>query len=130
MTTARFISVSPFLATEDVPSALAFYQDTLGFALAWEWGSPVEMAAVCRDAVEITLTSRPDARPPGISRLYVAITGIDQYYAGLQQAGVHIVVPLGDRPYGMRDFSIADPFGNELCFGQPTQDVEQREATP
>lgn len=118
MTPSRFHSISPFLGTDDLPAALAFYQDMLGFDLAWEWGNPREVAAVCRDQVEITLTCRSDARPSGTSQLYLHIDAIDAYYTKLQQAGAAIEVSIGDRPYGMRDFSIADPDGNLLTFGQ------------
>lgn len=119
MTTCRFRSISPFLAADDLPVTLAFYIDSLGFKLAWQWGSPIEMAAVCRDQVEITLTCRADARPTGISRLYVQVSNIDSYLAQLLAADVPVTVAIDDRPYGMRDFSIIDPFGNILCFGQP-----------
>lgn len=119
MSAPRFHSISPFLGTDDLPATLAFYRQKLGFDLAWEWGSPLDVAAVCRDAVEITLTCRSDARPDGSSRLYIGIDAIDTYHAQLQQAGVPIHVAIGDRPYGMRDFSIADPAGNVLTFGQP-----------
>ena len=118
MTPVHFHSVSPFLASEDLPVSLAFYLDKLGFTLAWEWGQPVELAAVCRDEVELTLASRADAKPDGISRLYLHIDGIDDYHAQLLAAGVAITVAIGDRPYGMRDFSVTDPAGNVLCFGQ------------
>lgn len=118
MTTTHFHSVSPFLGVEDLSAVLAFYRDKLGFALAWEWGDPAEMASVCRDEVELTLVTRSDARPGGISRLYLHIDGIDDYHAQLQAAGVAITVAIGDRPYGMRDFSVTDPAGNVLCFGQ------------
>lgn len=114
----HFHSVSPFLATEDLSAALAFYLDKLGFSLAWEWGHPTELAAVCRGEVELTLASRADAKPGGISRLYLHIDGIDDYHAQLLAAGVAITVAIGDRPYGMRDFSVTDPAGNVLCFGQ------------
>ena len=118
MTTTHFHSVSPFLGVEDLSAVLAFYRDKLGFSLAWEWGDPAEMASVCRDEVELTLVTRSDARPGGISRLYLHIDGIDDYHAQLQAAGVAITVAIGDRPYGMRDFSVTDPAGNVLCFGQ------------
>ncbi len=118
MTPVHFHSVSPFLASEDLPVSLAFYLDKLGFTLAWEWGQPVELAAVCRDEVELTLASRADAKPDGISRLYLHIDGIDDYHAQLLDAGVVITVAIADRPYGMRDFSVTDPAGNVLCFGQ------------
>lgn len=118
MMPVHFHSVSPFLATDDLSAALAFYLDKLGFSLAWEWGQPTELAAVCRDEVELTLTSRADAKPGGISRLYLHIDGIDDYHARLLAAGVVITVAIADRPYGMRDFSVTDPAGNVLCFGQ------------
>lgn len=118
MMPVHFHSVSPFLATEDLPATLAFYLDKLGFSLAWEWGQPAELAAVCRDQVELTLANRADAKPGGISRLYLHIDGIDDYHAQLLAAGVAITVAIGDRPYGMRDFSVTDPAGNVLCFGQ------------
>ncbi len=124
MNTPRFHSISPFLGTDDLPATLAFYREKLGFDLAWEWGSPLEVAAVCRDQVEITLTCRPDAKPDGISRIYLAMDAIDIYYAQLQQAGVPIAVTIGDRPYGMRDFSITDPAGNVLCFGQASPQAQ------
>ena len=118
MAHVQFHSVSPFLATEDLPTTLAFYLDRLGFSLAWEWGEPTELAAVCRDEVELTLASRADTKPGGISRLYLHIDGVDSYHAQLQSAGVAITVAIADRPYGMRDFSVTDPAGNVLCFGQ------------
>ncbi len=115
----RFESVSPILAVRDLPQALAFYRDTLGFDLAWSWGEPAEIAAVCRDGIEITLTCRADARPVGASHLCLGLSGVDACYEAIQRAGATIVLPIGDRAYGRRDFRIADPSGNELSIGQP-----------
>jgi len=120
MESVKLQSVSPILSVDDLPRAIEFYRSTLGFDLAWSWGSPPEIAAVCRDNVEITLTQRADARPAGASHIYLGISGVDAYYARLEQAGARIVVPIGDRQYGMRDFRIADPSGNELSIGQAT----------
>jgi len=111
-------SVSPILTVHDLSQAIEFYRDTLGFDLAWSWGAPPDIAAVCRDNVEITLTQRADAKPAGASHIYLGITGVDTYYSRISQAGVKIVVPIGDRSYGMRDFRIADPSNNELSIGQ------------
>lgn len=118
MTNPHFHSVSPFLGVDDLPANVSFYCAKLGFSLAWEWGAPAEMASVCRDGVELTLVTRSDAKPGGISRLYLHIDQIDSYHALLQEAGVVITVAIADRPYGMRDFSVTDPAGNVLCFGQ------------
>lgn len=111
-------SVSPILSVNDLQQSIDFYRNVLGFDLAWSWGEPPDIAAVCRDAVEITLVQRAEAHPPGASHIYLRISEIDAYHAGLVEAGVNIIVPLGDRPYGMRDCRIADPSGNELSIGQ------------
>ena len=112
-------SVSPILPVDDLAQSIDFYCNTLGFGLAWSWGDPPDIAAVCRDGVEITLTRRAGSNRAGAAQVYLGVSGIDDYHAALVRAGVTIVVPIGDRPYGMRDFRIADPSGNELSIGQP-----------
>ena len=114
----RVESVSPILTVDDLSAALAFYQRVLGFDLAWCWGEPPAMAAVCRDNAEIMLSQRTDATALGASQVYIALSGIDAYYAQLEREGANITVPIGDRPYGMRDFRIKDSSGNEISFGQ------------
>lgn len=120
MAATKMESVSPILTVDDLSEALDFYQRTLGFDLAWSWGEPPEMAAVCRDNAEIMLSQRTVAQAMGASRIYLVLRGIDAYYAEVQQAGADIAVPIGDRRYGMRDFRIADSSGNEISFGQAT----------
>ncbi len=111
-------SVSPILSVNDLAASLDFYCQVLGFDLAWSWGEPADIAAVCRDGVEITLTQHAGAKPAGAAHIYLGVSGIDDYHARLVAAGVTMIVPIGDRPYGMRDFRIADPSGNELSIGQ------------
>lgn len=115
--TTRFESLAPILAVDDLHRVLAFYRDLLGFDLAWCWGKPLELAGLCRDAVELTLMDRPD-KPEGRARISLRITSIDALYASLAQAGADITVPIGDRPYGLRDFRVVDPSGNELDIGE------------
>ncbi|HRO61021.1 MAG TPA: gluconokinase, GntK/IdnK-type [Burkholderiaceae bacterium] len=121
----KFEAVSPVLSVGDLPQAIQFYREALGFELAWAWGSPPEVAAICRDQVEITLTRRADAKPASASHIYLRVSGIDGYYAEVQRLGVPIRVAIGDRDYGMRDFRIADPSGNELSIGQATTGVDE-----
>lgn len=111
-------SVSPIFSVNDLAKSIDFYRHALGFDLAWSWGDPPDIAAVCRDGVEITLTQRAGAKPAGAAHVYLGVSGVDDYYASLASAGVAIVVPIADRPYGMRDFRIADPSGNELSMGE------------
>jgi len=112
-------SVSPIFPADDLAASIAFYCDRLGFALAWSWGSPPDIASVCRDGVGITLKQRSDATRLGSAQVYVSVSGVDAWHAAFAASGVDAKVPIGNRPYGMRDFRIVDPSGNELSFGQP-----------
>ena len=114
----KFESVSPIFSVADLHQSLDFYRNVLGFDVAWSWGDPPDIAAVCRDCVEITLIQRAGASPAGASHIYLRVSEIDAYYQSLVEAGANIIVPMGDRPYGMRDFRMTDPNGNELSIGQ------------
>jgi uncharacterized glyoxalase superfamily protein PhnB len=111
-------SISPILSVNDLAQSIGFYRDTLGFNLTWSWGEPPDVAAVCRDSVELMLMQRADAKPAGASHVSIAASDIDAYYKALVDAGVTVVAPIDDRLYGMRDFRIAYPSGNELSFGE------------
>jgi catechol 2,3-dioxygenase-like lactoylglutathione lyase family enzyme len=62
-------SVSPILSVNDLTQSLDFYWYVLGFDLAWSWGEPPDIAAVCRDGVEI-ITQRAGAKPVGAAHVY------------------------------------------------------------
>lgn len=114
----KITSVCPIFSVTNLAESLDFYRGMLGFDLAWAWGEPPDIAAVCRDGVEIMLSQRDGSKPAGAGHVYLGVSRIDDYHAALVDAGVTMIVPIGDRPYGMRDFRIADPSGNELSIGQ------------
>jgi uncharacterized glyoxalase superfamily protein PhnB len=113
-------AIAPIFSVSDVPAALAYYQNVLGFALAWTWGEPPRLVSVCRDRVEINLAVLDAAGSARVSKVYVQMTGVDAYCDQIANAGAKVVVPLADREYGMRDFRIVDPWDNELSFGEAT----------
>ena len=109
----------PVLSVSDLSEALDYYEQVLGFQVGWRWGEPPRLASVCRDRVEVNLSQSPEANP-GVSKVYFQMAGVDVYYNQITIAGAKVAVPLADRPYGMRDFRIVDPSGNELSFGEAT----------
>jgi uncharacterized glyoxalase superfamily protein PhnB len=121
----RLDSVAPILSVDDVPAALDWYQRVLGFGVAWRWGDPVGLASVCRENVELNLGKRGEYGAPGPSHVYIRLTGVDAYYEQLQRAGAAIRVPIDDRVYGLRDFSVEDASGNRLDFGEPLEGAEE-----
>ena len=115
--TPKFEAITPRLPVSDVEKALAFYVDQLGFTLGWKWGAPLTHANACRDSVAVDLISSPAGRI-GTAMAYIQICGIDAYFAELKGRNVGSS-EIGDRPYGMRDFEVVDPFGNRIAFGEP-----------
>ena len=111
-------SATPIFSVDDLDAALAYYQRVLGFAIEWSWGEPAHLAGLCRDAVAINLGLRGTAGPPGPSQAYFRMRSVDRYYEQLRAAGAEIAVTIDDRPYGLRDFSVRDPSGNRLDFGE------------
>ena len=110
----------PILSVDDLASALSYYQRVLGFDVGWSWGDPPHLASVCRDRVEVNLAQRDGSQESRPARVYFQMSGVDEYYRLATEAGATIEVPLGDRPYGMRDFRLRDSAGNELSFGEAT----------
>jgi uncharacterized glyoxalase superfamily protein PhnB len=109
----------PILSVTDLSEALNYYERILGFTVGWKWGEPPHLASVCRDQVEVNLSQSSEPTVT-ISKVYFQMTGVEAYYSGLTTAGARVAAPLANRPYGMRDFMIVDPSGNELSFGEAT----------
>ena len=49
------------------------------------------------------------------------IKDVDALHAELIARGAKVLKPPQDYDYGMRDFDVADPDGNQLTFGMETQ---------
>jgi uncharacterized glyoxalase superfamily protein PhnB len=111
-------SAVPILSVADLGAALEFYERVLGFDIEWKWGEPPHLASICRDRVELNLSQLGPDTAPAISKVYFQMAGVDAYYLRVKTAGANVAVALADRPYGMRDFRVLDPSGNELSFGE------------
>lgn len=119
--------VVPILSVADLQASLAYYTVVLGFDVAWQWGEPPYLASVFRDRVEVNLSQADAAGPPAASRVYFQVSNVDDYYEQVTSAGAKVDVALDERPYGMKDFRILDPSGNELSFGEAI-DIRQESA--
>lgn len=117
----RVTGAAAILPTRDVERSLAFFEERLGFEVAFRWGDPLYYAGVCRGALTIHLNGNsPAARPPGSAAVSVFVEDADEIHREFVARAVMISVAIDDRPYGMRDFAVEDPDGNTLNFGSPT----------
>jgi uncharacterized glyoxalase superfamily protein PhnB len=110
-------SVAPIVQVRDLAEALEWYQAVLGFRIEWTSGEPPNLASLSRDRTEINVTLAVEGLT--ISRLYFETQRVDALFARVSRAGGKIIAPLETRPYGMKDFRVDDPSGNQLSFGEP-----------
>jgi uncharacterized glyoxalase superfamily protein PhnB len=104
------------LHVTDMAAALAYYRDKLGFTVTFSWEEPPHYVCLCLGDCAIHLNSY--VPPAGPSHVCIFCKGIDALYAQLNARGVAVAEPVADRPYGMRDFTVIDPDGHRLVFGQ------------
>jgi RimJ/RimL family protein N-acetyltransferase/uncharacterized glyoxalase superfamily protein PhnB len=116
--------VHPVLRVPDVVAAVDFYVDVLGFRRDFLYGDPPTHASV-RTGLWSTQSASVHfsaaQRAPGVEfgELYLFVgDGIETLYDRCQSRGVTIVDELADRPWGMREFAVADLYGYQLRFGR------------
>lgn len=103
------------LYVSDVLAAVDFYTSNLGFSLGFTWGEPPTMAGVNLGEAQIFLAQgTPDPRGCAV---HFVVGDADELYEFQRSHGVEIVEPPGDRPYGLRDYTVRDLHGYTLGFG-------------
>ncbi len=109
---AQFIQGAPVLHVADVRATAAFYRDVLGFT--WDFGDE-NYAVVWRDNSAIHLVR--GGAPSGVD-LFQWVQDVDAYHLEITRRGAAITSEPTNRPYQVRDFSVRDPNGVTIIFGQ------------
>lgn len=123
----RYVDSTEQLVTEivvrDIRRSTAFYC-RLGFALLRDGGDFVELTwedhrlflaeASAFEGVDPGEPSKPLRFPP--ANIRVMVPRVDELWRLALESGAPVVVPIGDRYYGLRDFTIADPDGFGVRF--------------
>ena len=111
--------VAPILPVRDLARAMDFYRH-LGFsAEAWQGGG--SYGFIQRDGHELHLSCSDKltgCENPSAAYFYLAKGAAESLQTEFRTAGVEILSPLAPRPWNMKDFTIADPDGNHLHFGE------------
>ena len=102
----------------DVERSLAFFRDVIGFDITFRWGDPTFYACLCRDDVALHLIADKQAkRPAGNGAICIFVRDVDAVHAELAARGAQLPQAPQDYDYGMRDFNMVDPDGNQISFG-------------
>jgi DNA-binding transcriptional MerR regulator len=106
----------PVLASLDLDATQRFYADRLGFDAMSRYP---DYAISARDGVQVHFWLTDDADIPKATSCRIDVTGVDDLYAEMVEAGVvHPNGPLREQPWGMKEFSVLDGDGNLIKFGE------------
>lgn len=124
--------LAPLLSVFDMPTAVHFYRDVLGFELVTSSGPGEDFGwgLLRLNGVELMLNTAydDDERPPAPdpaciaahrdTALYFGCEDLDGVYRHLRAHGLNVKEPKV-APYGMRQLYVTDPDGYNLCFQWP-----------
>jgi uncharacterized glyoxalase superfamily protein PhnB len=116
----RLAAPIPVFRIFDEAKAREFYVDFLDFKVDWEHrfeeGTPIYMQ-ISRDGCVLHLSEHHgDATPGGAVR--IDADGLDELQHALNEKRYKYARPgIQEMPWGTRDMTIKDPFGNRLTFG-------------
>ena len=123
--------VSPLLIVRNVPAALAFYRDKLGFEVTFEGPEPGDIffGIVKRDRAMIMFKAVDVEPVPNYTRdighgiaawdAYIYVPDPDRLAAEFASRDVRFFKPLQDNHDNLRGFEIEDADGYILFFGRP-----------
>ena len=124
---SQYVDSTEQLVTEivvkDIKRSVDFYR-RLGFDLLRDGGDFVELTwedhrlflaelSAFRDAHDAALPTTP---PFPLANVRVMVPNVDEYWELVNEIGAQVIIPLADRYYGLRDFTIVDPDGFGVRF--------------
>jgi uncharacterized glyoxalase superfamily protein PhnB len=114
-----FGNITPILRIFDEAKAKEFYVDFLGFTVDWEHrfedGFPLYMQ-VSKDGCVVHLSEHHGDACPGAA-IRIATDELDEFCRHLQATEYRYFRPsIEAKPWGSREMSLTDPFGNRLTF--------------
>jgi catechol 2,3-dioxygenase-like lactoylglutathione lyase family enzyme len=131
MTRPDITGIAPFFIVRNVPRALAFYRDRLGFEITFQGPEPDDIffGIVERGAAMIMVKAVGVDPVPnytrdikqGIARwdAYLHVRDPDALAAEFSARQVEFSEPLKDTDDGLRGFELKDGDGYVLFFGRP-----------
>lgn len=123
--------IAPCFIVRDVPAALAFYRDRLGFTITFQGPEPADIffGIVERDAAMIMMKAIGIEPAPNHTKdikqgmlpwdAYLYVPDPDALAIEFESRNVEFRTPLGDNSDNLRGFEVQDLDGYVLYFGRP-----------
>lgn len=127
-----FVKIVPVIKSGDLERSLRFYTEVLDFEPKWPGYEDRQMANgvidLARDGAELQLSRHAgDGVFGSVNRVFV--DDVDERYTTFRARGLNTTqrpespihtAPV-DQTWGLREFAVADPDGNHLCFCTPVK---------
>lgn len=133
----RMKAAVPVLACADLEVMMSFYVERLGFEKRWAWKDPerperpsTDGGVGCGDAQVFFMTDPVLADQPGGREVMIFTSDVDAQYAEHLKRGAPVSGAPVDEPWGLREYTVIDPFGNRLRFAEGIEYVKAREESP
>lgn len=114
----KITSFYPVLMTDDVQATAAFYSGQFGFKSLFSSDWYVHLQATDDPSVNLAVLDGSHDTVPASGRgrasgllLNFEVEDVDAEYSRAMAAGLPIILPLRDEPFGQRHFITADPGG-------------------
>lgn len=103
----------PELPVADVERAQRYYHEVLGFEINW-LDPGKEIGAVSRAPAVLFFRKKQPPFEPCVHWIFAK--ELNDTYEEMKASGANIVEALERKPWGLRQFTIADPDGNRFCI--------------
>ncbi|NUM81676.1 VOC family protein [bacterium] len=104
--------IVPDIVTDKMEASKKFYSDFFELKLAMDLGWVATLISTSNETAQVTLVK---GVPPLSNDLTIALTieveNVDAVYQKAKDAGLKIIYPMTDEPWGVRRFHISDPNG-------------------
>ncbi len=124
----RANTLSPCITTDKIEATRDFYIKHLNAKVTFDCGWYVNLC-IGSDGPAIQFMSpqgedMPSFNEKGVT-LNFKVDDVDAEYARLTRAGLDVVMPLEDHPWGDRGFSVTDPIGISLYIYSDREPSEE-----
>ena len=117
----QFRGILPVLKVTDFETSLGFYQDVLGFSMAWRsFEEGVHSAGLKLGETAVMLTNGEHVgpgKPCFTGTLYFEMTGVREFWERVN-GKAPVVWPPSEMEYGTLEFGIHDVDGYTLAFSE------------
>lgn len=122
---SKIVGTRYVLAVKDLDKSGQYYEQQLGFTTEWKIGG---WHKLYREGFVVMLGECADDRSAHETRnhsyfAYIEMENIDALYAEYKSKNVEIMYPLGDKPWGQREFGICTIDGHRIMFGEEIKGI-------